>query len=576
MHKISGFLKPYRFQIVILFILVFLQSISDLYLPILLSNIVNLGIAKNNPHYILKIGALMLLIATGGTILAILASFLSAKIAMGFGQILRSEFFSHVTCFSLNEFNQISTPSLINRTTNDINQLQMITMIILRMMITAPIMCIGGILMAVAKDKALSLLLIIILPILCAIIFIITRKSIPLHKSILKKLDKINKILRENLTGIRVIRAFNRNEYEKRRFHDANYELKENNIKVNQIMAILTPSLILIMNFTTIAIIWFGSIQISRGQTQLGDLIAFLQYVVLIMISIIIASNMLIYIPRAMAAASRINEVLAIVPEYKSDTPSISPSNLKGIIEFKNVTFSYPKAEEPAIKNISFCARPGQITAIIGSTGSGKSTLLDLVLHFHEPDVDHGCILIDGFDIRNLPLGMLKSIIGLVPQDSILFTGSVAHNIRFGKENATDEDLKHAAEIAQATEFILNMKHGFNSEISQGGLNISGGQRQCLSIARALVKKSKIYIFDDSFSALDYHTEAALYAALKKETVDATVLIVSQRVNTIIDADQIIVLDNGQIAGVGRHQDLLSQCLIYREMISSQLGGVVK
>lgn len=570
MIKLFRFLKPYAAAIGAILILLFFQSLAELYLPTLMSDIVDTGIVKGDTQYILKIGGFMLLVAAGSGVCVILAGFLSSKVATSFGKDLRSKVFSRVESFSLNEFDKMGTASLITRTTNDITQVQQVTIMIMRMMISAPMMCIGGIIMAVSKDAKLSLVLVAIIPVLAGIIFIIARKGIPLFKSMQVKLDKLNLVLRENLTGIRVIRAFNRIDHEKKRFNEANHDLTETAIKVNKIMASLMPVMMIIMNLTSIAIIWFGGIRIDNGSMQVGDMMAFLQYAMQIMFSLIMVSIMFVMIPRAEASAVRINEVLDTIPEINDPQQAKGADNKRGFVEFKDVTFSYPGAEQPAISNISFSAKPGEVTAIIGGTGSGKSTLISLIPRFY--DIESGSILVDGIDVREMSQESLRAKIGFVPQKAVLFTGSITDNIRYGKEDATEEEVKHAAEIAQATEFISNMKEGFHSEISQGGTNVSGGQKQRLSIARALVRRPEIYIFDDSFSALDFKTDAKLRAALKKETVDSTVLIVAQRVSTVMDADRIIVLDEGEVAGSGSHKELLNTCQVYREIVLSQLS----
>ncbi|HEX3044935.1 MAG TPA: ABC transporter ATP-binding protein [Bacillota bacterium] len=570
MLKLFRFLNPYRLLIVGVVILVFFQSMADLYLPTLMADIVNTGIVKGDTNYIFKTGGFMLLVAAGGVICAVVAGFWSSKIAMGFGKILRGKIFTHVSSFSLHEFDKLGTPSLITRNTNDITQLQMVTMIMLRMMIMAPIMCIGGIIMAISKDPQLSWVLVLVVPILAGAIIIITGKTIPLFKAMQVKIDKLNLVLREGLIGIRVIRAFNRIEHEKKRFYDANLDLTNNAIRVNQIMAVMMPIMMLVMNFTTIAIIWFGSIGVGQGITSIGNMMAFLQYAMQIMFSLMMATMMFVMLPRAQASATRLNEVLATAPEIKDPKQVKQTGNQKGYIEFKEVTFRYHGAEEPALENISFCAGPGEVTAIIGGTGSGKTTLINLIPRFY--DVDGGSILVDGMDIREMSQENLRAKIGLVPQKAILFTGTIADNIRYGKDDATDEEVRQAAETAQATEFISAMKDGFDSVIAQGGTNISGGQKQRLAIARALIRRPEIFIFDDSFSALDFKTDARLRAALKKETAEVTVFIVAQRVSTVMDADRIIVLDEGRVAGIGKHKELYQTCEVYREIVSSQLS----
>lgn len=569
MFKLLRNLKTFKFSIIFVMILVFIQSITELYLPTLLADIVDLGIVKGDTNYILKVGLVMLLVATTGTIAAIIASYLSAKVGIGFSKLVRQKIFTKVESFSLEEFDKIGTSSLVNRTTNDITQVERVLIAILRMFIRAPFMAIGGIILAISKDKQLTLVLVGVMLILIIIISIIAKFSMPLFKSQQVKLDQLNLVLRERLTGIRVIRAFNKKNDEKKRFNKANSDLTDVAIKVNKIMAILMPFMMLMFNLTTVVIIWFGGIRIELGSLQVGDLMAFIQYAMQIMFSLIMMSMMFIMIPRASVSATRINEVLEMESVIK-DPLNVVTLDKKGYLEFKDVTFSYQGAEEPALKNISFSTKPGEVTAIIGSTGSGKTTLVNLIPRFY--DVDTGNILIDGIDIRKMAQKELRSKIGYVSQKAVLFSGSVADNIKFGKEDATEEEMKKAAQIAQATEFISQMKDGYESEIAQGGTNISGGQKQRLSIARALINKPEIYIFDDSFSALDFKTDAKLRQALRKEIKDNTVIIIAQRVTTVMDADRIIVLNEGSIAGMGKHKELLNSCQVYREIVSSQLS----
>ncbi|MEC0369559.1 ABC transporter ATP-binding protein [Paenibacillus chibensis] len=573
MLKLFRTLKPFKLPILFVFLLVFFQSMSDLYLPTLMSDIVDKGIVNGDIPYIWKIGGFMLLVALGGAICSIGASYLSAKVAGGFGKNLRSRVFHHVQNFSLQEFDKLGTASLITRTTNDITQMQQVLTMILRMMISAPMMCIGGIIMAVSKDAKLSLVIVVVVPVLAGAIAIIAGKGIPLFKAMQVRLDKLNRVLRENLTGIRVIRSFNRIEHEQKRFNEANFDLTQTAVKVNKIMAAMMPIMMLVMNFSTIAIVYFGGIRISHGHMQVGDLMAFIQYAMQIMFSLIMVSMIFVMVPRASASATRINEVLEMEPQILDPerTGTSAPvSQQRGYLEFRDVTFSYPGAEQPAIHHISFSAAPGETTAIIGGTGSGKSTLLSLIPRFY--DVDSGSVIVDGQNVKEMTQEELRAKIGFVPQKAVLFTGTIADNLRYGKTDATDEELRKAADIAQATEFITKMKDGFQSEISQGGSNVSGGQKQRLSIARALVRKPEIYVFDDSFSALDFKTDAKLRSALKEVTADATVLLVAQRASTVMDADRIIVLDEGRIAGIGKHRELMDTCDVYREIVSSQLS----
>lgn len=569
--KLFRYLSPFRWLVVAVLVLVFFQTLSELYLPTLMADIVNVGVVKGDTPYIWRVGAVMLAIALGGMICSVMASYFSSKAASGFGKILRGKVFNHVSNFSLEEFDKIGTASLITRTTNDITQVQQVLIMILRMMVMAPMMCIGGIIMAVSRDAKLSLILVVIIPVLALSILLIAMKGIPLFKAIQKKVDKLNLVMREGLTGIRVIRSFNRTEYEKKRFDEANMDLTDTSITVNKLMALMMPILMLVMNLSSVAIIWYGGLRIDAGEMQVGDLMSFIQYAMQILFSLIMVSMMFVMIPRASASAVRINEVLNMEPMIKDTSISkSSETNLKGYIEFQEVTFSYPGAEQPAIQNISFSANPGEVTAIIGGTGSGKSTLISLIPRFY--DVESGRVLVDGIDVRNMTQEELRSRIGYVPQKAVLFTGTISENIRYGKEDATDEEVRHAAEVAQASGFISEMEQGYDSPIAQGGTNVSGGQKQRLSIARALVRRAEIYIFDDSFSALDFKTDAKLREALKQETQESTLIIVAQRVSTVMDADRIIVMDDGQIVGIGTHAELMENCGVYREIVYSQLS----
>lgn len=570
MIKLFRFFKPYKLLVALILVLMFGQAMAELYLPTLMSDIVSKGMVSGDTGYILRYGGYMLIVALGSTLCAIAGSFLSSRAAVGFGRDLRNDVFTRVESYSLHEFDKIGTASMVTRTTNDITQIQTVLIMGMRFLIYAPIMCIGGIIMAMSKDKKLTLVLAVVLPLLVAAIGSLAAAVVPMFKSMQKKLDKVNLVLRENLIGIRVIRAFNRIDTERNKFDEASRDLTDTSIKVNKIMAGMQPIMMLIMNITSVSIVWFGSLRIRDNKIEIGDMMAFLQYAMQIMFSLIMVAIMYVMVPRAQASADRINEILDMESEINDMEEPKKPEEKKGFVEFKDVTFSYPGAEQPVISNISFAAGPGEVTAIIGGTGSGKSTLISLVPRFY--DVDSGSILVDGIDIRELSQKELRGKIGFVPQAAVLFTGSISDNIRYGKDDATDDEVKHAAEIAQASEFISNMKDGFDSQIAQGGTNVSGGQKQRLSIARALVRNAEIYIFDDSFSALDLKTDAKLRAALKNETTEATVIMVAQRVGTVMDADRIIVLDEGKIAGIGKHKELLDTCEVYREIVSSQFS----
>lgn len=570
MIKLFKFLKQYTAYIAVIIVLLFTQVLSDLYLPRLMADIVDKGLANKDVNYILKIGGFMLLIAAGGTLCAIIATYLSSKTAVGFGKILREKIFAKVESFSLHEFDKLGTSTLITRTTNDVTQIQQVSVLILSMMITAPLTCIGGIIMAVQQDTSLAWVLVVAIPILFLVIGVTLKRGLPLFRVMQEKIDKLNLVLREKLTGIRVVRAFNRIEKERVRFDDANADLMDNAIKVNIIMAVLMPAMMLIMNLTTVALVWFGALRIENGTMQIGALLAFIQYATLILFSLLMLVMLFIMVPRAQVSAVRINEVLETNLDIIDPEKSKLATSGRGYVEFKDVSFRYPGAEQPAISNITFSAKPGELTAIIGGTGSGKSTLINLITRFY--DVESGSVLVDGVDVREMSQQALRAKIGFVPQKTVLFSGSIADNIKYGKENATMEEIEHATQVAQAKEFVAGLEAGFDHYIAQGGTNVSGGQKQRLSIARALIRKAEIYIFDDSFSALDFKTDAKLRAALKPEIANATVFIIAQSVSTVRNADRIIVLDEGRISGIGTHKELIKSCKVYREIVASQLS----
>ncbi|TWT01611.1 ABC transporter ATP-binding protein [Planomicrobium sp. CPCC 101079] len=568
MIKILKNLNVYKWLVAAVVGLVFIQSIADLYLPRLMADIIDNGVVTGNTGYIWEIGGVMLLVSAAGVVASIIASYFSAKTAMGLGRDLRRRVFNHVGKFTLQEFDKVGTASLITRTTNDITQVQQVVIMMLRMVISAPIMLVGGLILAISQDAKLSLVILAAMPVLAGSIITIFKKGMPLFQEVQKRLDRLNLVLRENLTGIRVIRAFNRETEEQVRMTKANRDLTDVSIQVNKIMAFIMPVMMLVMNLTVVGIIWFGGIRIDNGSLQIGELMAFIQYVMLIMFALVMASVMFIMVPRAAVSANRINEVLEMEPSFV-DNGTQKADRERGTLQFDDVTFSYPGAEKPALSNISFSAEPGEVTAIIGGTGSGKTTLVNLIPRFYE--IASGSIRVNGVDIREASQDEVRSKIGFVPQKAILFTGTIADNIRFGKQDATQEEIEHAARIAQAADFIERIPEGYESEIEQGGSNLSGGQKQRLSIARALLRKPDLYVFDDSFSALDYKTDARLRAALKSETKDATVLLVAQRVSTVVDADRIIVLEQGRIAGIGTHEELLQTNEVYREIVLSQL-----
>ncbi|MDF2504486.1 ABC transporter ATP-binding protein [Clostridium sp.] len=571
MLKLLKYLKPFAISLIVVIVLFFVQSLAELYLPTLMSDIINNGVVKNDTNYIMNIGKIMILVAAGDAVCVIVANLMGSKIAVGLGRNLRDILFKKAEKFSLHEFDKVGTASMITRTTNDITQVQQVLVMIMRMMISAPLMGIGGIIMAVHKDAKLSILFAIVIPFLLAVIVVFLLKGLPYFRIMQQKLDKLNLVTREGLTGIRVIRAFNRINSEKKRFNEANIDIRDTGLTVNRIMAGLMPIMMFTLSATQIAVVWFGGLRIDSGHMQVGDMMAFIQYAMQIMFSFLMMAIMFVMIPRAEASAVRINEVLEMEPEIVDEKETKDAEvNKRGYVEFKDVTFSYPGAEQPAISNISFSAEPGEVTAIIGGTGSGKSTLLNLIPRFY--DVTNGSVMVDGIDVREMSQERLRAKIGFVPQKAVLFTGSINDNIKYGKSDASTEEIEKAAEVAQASDFISNMKEGFDSVIAQGGNNVSGGQKQRLSIARALVRRPEIYVFDDSFSALDFKTDAKLRAALKGETKESTVIIVAQRVSTVMDADRIIVLDEGKIEGIGNHKELLNTCDVYHEIVYSQLS----
>jgi len=571
MLKLFINLKPFKFLIFLILVFISGQAMAELALPTLMSDVVNNGMMQGDTGYILTYGGYMLLVALASSTSSVIGSYFSARVALGLGRNLRNDIFTRVENYSLHEFDKLGTSSLITRTTNDIIQIQTVLVMMLRFMIYAPVMCVGGIIMAVSRDKGLTVILMVVIPIMLVIIGGLAYTVMPAFKSMQKKLDRLNMVLRENLTGIRVIRAFNKLNHERERFKDANGDLTDTAIKVNQTMAAMQPAMMIIMNLTSVAIVWFGGIRIAQNNMQIGDMMAFIQYAMQIMFSFIMVAVMFVMVPRAQASAERINEVLEMEPEITDPVErKLLHDGRKGHVSFEKVSFRYPGAEEPAISNITFETGPGEVTAIIGGTGSGKSTLVNLIPRFY--DVSSGKVLVDGVNVSDLSQSDLRNKIGFVPQSAVLFTGSISENIRYGNSDATDEEVYHAADVAQAADFIAEMPEGFHTAIAQGGSNVSGGQKQRLSIARALVRKPEIYIFDDSFSALDFKTDALLRAALKSETEESAVIIVAQRVSTVMDADRILVLDDGELVGTGNHRELMKSCQVYREIVSSQLS----
>lgn len=571
MLKLFPYLKPYRLFIFFVLVLLFLRTFSDLLLPTFMARIVDKGIVNGDIPYIWNVGGMMLLVAAIGVVCAIAANYFAVKVATSFGRDLRKEVFSKVTNFSIQEFDQIGTSSFITRTTNDIQQVQQFVSMGLRMMVISPLMFIGGIVMAISQDTKLSMIFLFIVPLIVTVIYFITKKGMPLFQTLQQKLDQLSLILRENLTGIRVVRAFGRMDDETNRFDAASQDMRNTAIKVNRIVTSLMPIMMLIFNLSIVAILLFGSIRIDNEQMQVGSLMAFIQYAMQIMFSFVMFTVIFVMIPRATVSAKRINEILQLTPTITDKEKTATIEDSIQSMSFSNVTFYYPGAEKPALSNLSFTAKRGETTAIIGGTGDGKTTLLQLIPRFY--DASEGDVLINGINVKELSQQTLRQKIGYVPQKAILFTGTIAENIRYGKETASEEEVKHAADIAQATPFIEKMADGFHSIVEQGGKNLSGGQKQRLSIARAIVRKPDIYLFDDSFSALDYKTDALLRQALKTEINDAITIVVAQRVSTVKDADQIIVLQKGNIVGIGTHEQLRQTNDVYQEIVSSQVKG---
>jgi ATP-binding cassette subfamily B multidrug efflux pump len=567
---LRNYLNPYRALIYLTLTLLLIQSIANLYLPNLNADLINNGVIKGNVSYIWKVGAIML--AASALIMgaSVWIAYLASKIAMSFGRDLRGGVFNAVEQFSARELNKFGAPSLITRNTNDVQQVQMVLFMGLTMMVAAPITGVGAVVMALRTNLKLSGLLLFVVPVMGLMIYLLLRRIVPLFRVMQIKIDRINLVLREQISGIRVIRAFVKTKFEEQRFAETNEDLMFTTLSVTRTFAVMFPALMLIMNLSSVAVIWFGGKLVDNGSMPIGNLTAFLAYIMQILGSVMMAIMMSLMIPRAAASAERIQEVLDTESSVIDPAFPKLPEKRTGVIEFHEVQFRYPGAEQSVLEGISFRSKPGEITAIVGSTGSGKSTLINLIPRFI--DVTSGFITIDGLDIREQSLDIIWSDIGLVPQRAFLFGGTVADNLRYGDITASDEKLWAALEIAQAKEFVEDLPDKLQALVAQGGTNFSGGQRQRLSIARAIIRRPEIYLFDDSFSALDYTTDAKLRAALVSETKDCTVIVVAQRISTVLHADQIIVLDYGKIVGKGTHQELMVDSPVYREIVLSQLS----
>ena len=562
-------LRPYRTAILVVVLLQFVQTLATLYLPTLNADIIDDGVVVGDTGTVMEIGAVMLAVTLVQIVAQIAAVYFGARTAMALGRDVRAAVFDRVQAFSAREVGQFGAPSLITRTTNDVQQVQMLVLLAFTLMVSAPIMCVGGIVLALQQDVPLSALLVVIMPLLIGLIAVIVSRMRPLFRSMQVRIDTVNRIMREQITGIRVIRAFVRDEREQTRFHGANDELTDVSLRVGKLMALMFPVVLLVVNLSTIAVLWFGGYRIDGGQMQVGALTAFISYLMQILMAVMMATFMFVMIPRAEVCAERIQEVLDTPSSVVLAADPVGTLDRRGFLELRGVDFHYPGAESPVLCGVDLVARPGEITAVIGSTGSGKTALLNLIPRLM--DATGGAVLVDGVDVRRLDQRVLSTAVGLVPQKPYLFTGTVASNLRYGNPDATDEELWQALDVAQARDFVQRMEGGLAAPIAQGGTNVSGGQRQRLAIARLLVHRPEIFLFDDSFSALDYATDAALRAALTRHIADATVIIVAQRVSTIRDADRIVVLDAGRVVGTGTHLELMDDNDTYREIVLSQL-----
>ncbi|MCT7656887.1 ABC transporter ATP-binding protein [Mycobacterium deserti] len=560
--------QPYRWLLAIVALLQLISTLASLYLPTVNAAIIDEGVAKGDLRTIVELGGVMLGVTGLQVVCAVGAVFFGSRAGMGFGRDLRSAIFHHVTGFSAEETARFGAPSLLTRTTNDVQQIQLLVQLTCTMMITAPIMSVGGIFMAIHQDAGLSWLLLVSVPILAAANWWIMSHLLPIFRKVQRLIDGINRVMREQLSGIRVIRAFAREPFERNRFAEANQSISDVVLDAGRWQALMLPVTTLVINISSVALIWFGGQRIDAGQMQVGSLIAFLSYFMQILMAVLMATFILVLIPRASVCAERITDVLSTSAQIGSPSNPVRPPAVEGSIRLHGATFSYPGAEQPVLHDVSFAAEPGTTTAIVGSTGSGKSTLVALIARLY--DVTDGSVHIDGVDVRDYDTEQLWSALGLVPQRGYLFSGTVADNLRYGKADATPDEMWDALRVAAADDFVRAHPNGLDMRVAQGGNNFSGGQRQRLAIARAVIRKPAVYLFDDAFSALDVHTDARVRSALRETSADATVVIVSQRISTVAQAGQIVVIDDGRVVGVGTHEALLASCPTYAEFADSQ------
>ena len=569
---LTRYLRPHRGVLVVISLLLLVQAFTNLYLPNLNADIINNGVVTGDIGYIVRVGGVMLLVSAALGLSSVVAVYFSARTAMAVGRDMRRDLFERVESLSLGQVNALGVPSLITRNTNDVQQLQMLVLVGLTMMVLAPLTAVGAIIMAVRENAQLALLLIVVIPLMLAVISVMVFRAIPLFRVMQVKIDRVNLVLRENLTGIRVIRAFNQTEREERRFEGANADLTDTALRVTRIFALILPALLLIMNLSSVAVIWFGGHLVAAGDMPIGNLTAFLAYIMQILMSVMMAVMTLMMVPRAAASADRVNEVLSTRPDILDGELPLRVSEtreVRGLVELRDVQFRYPGAQDSILQEVSLTFAPGTTNAILGGTGSGKTTLVNLIPRLL--DATSGEVRVGGTDVRSVPQEKLWRRFGLVPQRAFLFSGTIASNVRFGRPDATDAEVWHALEVAQAAEFVRELPDLLEAPVDQGGANFSGGQRQRLAIARAIVRRPEVYVFDDSFSALDYATDARLRAALANDTEGATVIIVAQRVSSVVGADLIVVMDYGRVVGQGTHEELLETCETYREIVASQL-----